>query len=232
MESSGNPFDMSDPFGSSAVAIQDEPQENSADSFDLDSPRGDDMFGSEAEVSADNPFLDHSSAESTFADSSAETDEHISTTPVGEEQSDEKKTGILSGLFGGKKKNAPKEKEKQPKAKKEKVAKEKKPAGETTPLDWGTVLCIAFSAFLLVSLLVFNIAAIFTAGTSLMQTLCFLGAFNVVGLVLVAVPLLFYKFPKERTLPNVLLGISVAAMFTGIEFLIIEFSRYSFIVSP
>jgi len=167
--------------------------------------------------------------------------EEVPAIDAGEEATDKKKKGLLSGLFGGGKKKAPKEKkakEKQPKSKKEKkekVAKDEEATDKpAVPRDWGTILCIAFSVFLLVSLLVFNVAAFLTAESGkIMQTLCFLGAFNIVGLALVAVPVLFYKFPKERTLPNVMLGISVGAMFTGVLFLVNNFYHYyGFAISP
>jgi hypothetical protein len=175
----------------------------------------------------DNPFPEDSAtvnlAEESGADESAtEESEGVSpeAAPIGVEKADKKK----KGFWGSKEKN--------PKEKAVKEKKEKVPAGETAPRDWGTILCIAFSAFLLASLLVFNIAAFATSGKSMMQTLCFLGAVNIVGLALAAVPILFYKFPKERTLPNVMLGISVVALFSGVLMLVTEFYRYDFILKP
>jgi hypothetical protein len=120
------------------------------------------------------------------------------------------------------------------KDKKVKPPKEKKPAGEHLPRDLGTVLCLAFSIFLLVSLLLLNVTAFLCrpSGGSILQTLCFIGAFDIVGLAAAAVPILFYKFPKERTLSNVLLGVSAVAMFSGVLVLLTEFYRYSFILKP
>ena len=66
----------------------------------------------------------------------------------------------------------------------------------------------------------------------MMQTLCFLGAFNIVSLAVASVPILFYRFPKERTLPNVMLGIAAIAMLSGMQIAIIEFYSYSFIMTP
>jgi len=207
------------------------PPENAGggSSFDLGNPFEDDpaTFGSE-EISAGNPSLDDSSANSVFEDSSIDESPEIGEGDVpptaGDEEAKGKKKGSFGGLFGSKKK-APKEK-------KEKVVKEKEPVGKAAPWDWGTILCISFSVFLLASLLMFNIAAFLTGGNSLMQTLCFLGAFNLIGLAAAAVPILFYKFPKERTLPNVMLGIAAIATCTSLLIAVTEFYRYSFILKP
>jgi len=234
----------SDPFDFDFDALNSESSPTSApsSSFDLDAPFGDDMAtsGSEGGVSADNPYLDDSSTADSVAESpAAEAAESADAGQAG------KKKGFLGGLFGGKKGKAPKEKQAKEKKidlgkgkkdkdkdKKEKVVKEKKPAGESAPRDMGTILCIVFSVFLLASLLIFNIATFTTSGKSLMQTLCFLGAFNLVGLAAAAVPILFYKFPKERTLPNVMLGIAAVAILTSLQMAVIEFYRYSFIMIP
>jgi len=250
---SGEPFDLDDPFGDGSFAGSSEAgisadnpffdNAPAANAFEVDESTFEDNANSfesgESSFEADGSSFEMS--ENSFEESPSEDFAEVDSgevppvvagaTPTG------KKKGMLSGVFGGKKDKAPKGKEikeKQPKAKKEKAIKEKKPRGESAPLDWGAILCLAFSAFLLVSLLVFNIAGILSReeNSTIMGTLCFLGAFNIVGLVLVAVPLLFYKFPQERTLPNVLLGISVGAMFSGVGFLVIEFSRYSFVVNP
>jgi len=225
------------------VFNEEESPEKSGETFDLDNPFGDDWAaaGNDAGVNADNPYFDDSAIGDSVEDSPVAESSEIEAGGVppitaGEEKTDKKKKGLLGGLFGGGKTKAPKEKkakEKQPKTKKEKAPKSEegtdKPA---VPRDWGTILCIAFSVFLLVSLLMLNIATFLTSGNSLMLTLCFLGAFNIAGLALAAVPILFYKFPQERTLPNVMLGISVGAMFTGVLFLVIEFSRYDFLIRP
>ena len=241
----------SDPFDFDFDALNTDsgivnPSENTeSGSFDLENPFGDDWAasGSGAEVSADNPYLDTGSGVDLAADTveeAAEPGESEEVPPLAvEDEKAGKKKGFLGGLLGGKKEKgakkekAPKEKKISPKKeKKEKAVKEKKPAGEAVPRDWGTILCIAFSAFLLVSLLMVNIAGFLTAGGSMMQTLCFLGAFNLVGLVAAAVPILFYKFPKERTLPNVMLGIAAVATFTSVLMAVVEFHRYSFIMTP
>ena len=260
-------FDLDNPFGDDIVVTRSEPGESSAkpgdSAFDLDNPFGDDLapLSGESEVSADNPYLDDSAADSFAEESAGEESSEIDASEVpsidaGEEATGKKKKGFLAGLFGGGKKKSPKEKtskdkkakEKQPKAKKEK--KEKAPKeGESSdkpavPRDLGTILCIAFSVFLLVSLLMFNVATLLTYSTescreclnpasTLMGTLCFLGAFNIVGLVLIAIPVLFYKFPQERTLPNVMLGLSVGAMFSGVLFQVNNFYQYyGFAISP
>ena len=228
-------------------------------SFDLDNPFGDDLsaFSGEASVSADNPYLnntesalDDPSGSDFAADGTAdefsdaldsdgggeggESEESEGVLPIAAEKG--KKKGGLGGLFGGKKSKAPKGeqiKEKKAAPKKEaKGKKEKKPLGERVPRDLETILCIVLSVFLLASLLMVNIASLVTSGKSLMQTICFLGAFNVIGLAIAAVPILFYKFPKERTLPNVMLGIAVVAVFIGLQSAVIEFYRYNFILTP
>jgi hypothetical protein len=137
----------------------------------------------------------------------------------------EKKKG-LGGWFS-------KSKDKPAKEKKEKIVKEKE--GEPVPRaprDWGAILCIALSFFLLVSLLMFNIATFLTSGNSILQTLCFLGAFNIVALAVAAVPILFYKYPEQRTVPNVMLGVSTAAMFCSVLIAVSAFYQYNFVLGP
>ncbi|MCL2004893.1 MAG: hypothetical protein FWG73_01900 [Planctomycetaceae bacterium] len=218
-------FDLDNPFGDEVVVTKGVAADGLSDgfaestgesSFDLGESFGVDLAAppSDEELSADNPYLD-----APVGDADGQTPET-------------KKKGLLGRFAKGKDKPA-----KEPKAKKEgkneKVAKEKVPAGEAVPRDWGTILCIAFSAFLLVSLLMMNIAAFFDPNRgTLMQTLCFLGAFNVVGLVAAGIPLLFYKFPKERTLPNVMLGVAAVAIFVGILFAVTDFYRYGFMLGP
>ena len=236
----------SDPFDIDFDALRsDNPSESTeSSSFDMNNPFGDDLAipSDEAGVSANNSYLDNASDADSAADvaeESVELGEGEEVPQTADNEKIGKKRGLLGGLLGGKKKKGDK-KEKAPKEKKislkkekkEKVAKEKKPAGEAVPRDWGTILCIVFSVFLLVSLLMVNISSFLTAGGSMLQTLCFLGAFNLVGLVAAAVPILFYKFPKERTLPNVMLGIAAVATFTSVQMAVIEFYRYSFIMTP
>jgi len=213
----------SEPFDFDFDALnQENPPEKPEESFDLDNPFGDDIVVSSKGVSADNPYLDGSAV---YNDSTADVlaEESEQTSDAVSEEPKKTKKGFWGSKGKTKTKNVPKEK-------KEKVVKEKKPLKDLTPRDMGTALCVAFTLFLFASMLVFNIAAFFTSGSSMMQTLCFLGAFNIVGLALIAVPLLFYKFPQERTLPNVLLGISVVAIFSGVLILLTEFSNYSFIL--
>ena len=223
---------------------EEEPQVKSGDSaFDLDNPFGDDIVVSRSETmgaSEEGSFVFDDSAVDGPAEESVKPSEVGEVPPiVAEETPASTKKGFLGGLIGGKKAKTPaakETKEKQPKPKKEKREKAPKDKDATdkpaVPRDWGTILCTAFSVFLLVSLLLFNVGTFLSRGDNLMHTLCFLGAFNVVGLVLVAVPVLFYKFPQERTLPNVMLGISVGAMFTGVLVLVHNyFDYYVFAVS-
>ena len=223
----------SEPFDFDFDALNaDAPQaDTGGDSFDLENPFGDDLAPlqsvSEEEIRAEYPFDDNLAANLSSEEDLPEAEESADSAPEEEEQADTKKKGWFSK---GKSKPAKEKKEKS--EKKEKVVKEKKPAGETVPRDWGTILCIAFSVFLLVSLLMVNIAAFLTSGSSIMQTLCFLGAFNVVGLAAASVPILFYRFPKERTLPNVMLGIAAVAIFSTVLMAVIELSRYDFILKP
>jgi hypothetical protein len=192
-----------------------EPQASTGDSgFDLDDPIGNDLPPLDDGVSADNPYLNDS--------------------PASEEETDKKKKG---GWFS-KGKKEPKEKpEKTVKPKKEKAEKAAKPPREpkeSAPRDWETALCVAFSVFLLASLLMFNLAALLsrTADSTIMQTLCFIGAINLIGLPAASVPYLLYTFPKERTLPNVMLGIAAVAMIGGMMFIVTDFYRYGFMISP
>jgi len=251
-QSGDSAFDLDNPFGDDIVVTRSEapePLAQSEDSFDLDNPFGDDLTppSYDAGVSEDNPHLNESSVilPSAGLDSSFD----VVDEPA-QEKNAAKKKGFMSGIFGGKKDKAPKVKptkeakqakekpvkEKQPKPKKEKKEKAPKEAKEKAPAvprDWGTILCIAFSVFLLASLLTFNVATFLTAGDKMMETLCFLAAFNLVGLALVAVPVLFYKFPRERTLPNVLLGISTSAIFTGVLFHVCNaYHYYGFAIRP
>jgi len=235
-------FDLDHPFGDDVVVSR-----SGESSFELDDPLGNGLGHdvavpestvSESGVSADNPYFEDSAADSSVEESPEESDStDVSATPNSTDKTDvkAKKKGFGGWFSKGKDKPAKEKKEKpqkEAKPKKEKVVKEKKPAGEPVPRDWGTILCIAFSVFLLVSLLMLNIGALLTSGNSLMQTLCFLGAFNVVGLAAASVPILFYKFPKERTLMNTMLGISAVAMFSGLLLLLTEFYCYSFIMKP
>ena len=229
------PFDLDNPFGDDVVVTKSEVGTDEAP-FDLDDPFGDnlDATGGEAGTSTDDSYLDSSVGE--FAESGE--DEEVP--PIDAANgTDKKKKGLLGGLFGGKKGKAAKDskgkKERQAKPQKEKKEKSPKEKSDkpALPRDWGTILCIAFSVFLFVSLLTFNVATFLTGGGSFLQTLCFLGAFNLVGLTLVAVPVLFYKFPQERTLPNVLLGVSVGALFTSVLLLVNNFYHYyGFAISP
>ena len=246
----------SDPFDFDFDALNEgEPSAQPGDSaFDFDNPFGDDVIitrNAASEVSADNPFPDDSfgntadgfggfgedsfRVENLVEESSEISEGNVPPAISVGETTDKKKKGLLGGLFGGKKEKASKEKvpkEKQAKPKKEKVPKDKESdRAPAMPRDWGTILCITFSVFLLASLLMLNVATFFMGG-DIVPTLCFLGAFNIVFLALAAVPILFYKFPQERTLPNILLGISVGAMFTGVLFLVIEFYRYDFLMRP
>ena len=214
----------------------DAPQTDAEDdAFDLENPFGDDLAPlqsiSESELNA-KPFDMDSTVNFTAKESAEaeteETDESADSAIKEEEKADTKKKGWFSK---GKSQSAKKESVKD-KPKKEKAVKEKKPAGESMPRDWGTILCIAFSIFLLASLLMVNIFAFLTAGSSMMQTLCFLGAFNIVGLAAASVPILFYRFPKDRTLPNIMLGIAAVAMFCTVMFAVYEFYTYDFMLRP
>ena len=211
--------------------------------FDLDNPFGDDRVTLDGGTSAGGSSFDLAdslggdSVPEDFAGEAADID---GLAPTALEGADTIKKGggkekRKGGWFSkGKEKPVKEKKEKAKKEKKEKVVKEKAPAGEPVPRDWGTILCIAFSLFLLASLLMFNIAAVLSRGpeSTIMQTLCFLGAFNIVGLAAAAVPILFYKFPKERTLPNVMLGIAAVATLSTILIAVTEFYRYGFILKP
>ena len=233
-------FDLDNPFGDDLVAslggTTASAHTGGESSFDLAAPFGDDLAMSGEGVSADNPYLDNESAlydssatwdsatsEPAAGSSEAESDESGDPASINLEKSDKKKKGKGGWFAKGKAKI---DLTKDPKAEKE-TSK-----GEPVPRDWGTILCIAFSVFLLVSLLVFNVAGFLTRGDSLMQTLCFLATIDIIGLAAAAVPILFYKFPKERTLPNVMLGIAAVAMFSTLLFAVTEFYRYSFVMTP
>ena len=248
MSEDSNPSDSFD-FDFDSLNSENPSEKTESGPFDLDNSFGDDQaMSNEVGVSTDNPYfhvesaLNDPSGVDSMSDSAAEEsseseeNEEAEIPPLAADPG--KKKGIMGGLFGGKKKAAGEKQAKkikltkEKKEKKEKVVKEKKPLREWVPRDLETILCIVFSLFLLVSLLMFNIAAIMTSGKSLMQTICFLGAFNIIGLAAAAVPILFYKFPKERTLPNVMLGIAAIAVFISLQSAVIEFYRYNFIMTP
>ena len=103
------------------------------------------------------------------------------------------------------------------------------------PRGLDNILCLVCSVILLVGLLILNIATLISpkADSTLMETLCFLGAFNITALVPVAIPILLFMFPKERTLWNVMLGMSAAALFIGVLIAIHNFYYYyGFAISP
>ncbi|MDR0328709.1 MAG: hypothetical protein LBI05_10480 [Planctomycetaceae bacterium] len=220
-------FDLDNPFEDDMVVSHSEtanpPVSSEKNSFDMSDFAGDDLATFDGAVSADNPYFDDSATGDAVAGISS---------PINLEKSDKKKK---KGWFS-KDKDAPKkEKATREKVKKEKASKKSEPAGEPVPRDWGMILCIAFSLFLLASLLLFDIVAFLLPrgeGSTIVHTLCFLGAFNLVGLVAAAVPILFYKFPNERTLPNVMLGISSVALTGTVLIAVTEFYRYSFILKP
>jgi hypothetical protein len=227
-ENTGDPFDIAG-IGGDFFNLS----EGTGDSLDL----GGQSFGSEGGVSAGNPFLDDGFVgpqspdypQPVETEDSEESDEDVPEEPV------KKKKGFWGGK--SKKETPPKEEaeidDDGNKVKVGKKQKEKVPTGGIVPKDLPTILCIAFTVFLLASLLVFNVVTFLYRGPSMMQTLCFMGAFNLVGLAVAAVPILFFKSPKEWwTLPNVMLGISVAALFSGVMVLVYEFYSYDFIVKP
>jgi len=212
----------SDPFDFDFDMLNEAaPAEKAADSFDLNNPFGDEIVVQRKEVSAETPYPGDLTAD-TWAEESEQT---------GETAPEETDTNKKKGLWGGKGK-AKKEKPLKEKPKKEKTVREKKSLKELLPRDMGSALCAAFSIFLLVSLLTVNITTLLIGGKSIMQTLCFLGAFNLIGLAAASVPILFYKFPNERTLPNVMLGIAVVAIFATVMAAVIEFNTYDFIMKP
>ena len=232
-------FDFDNPFGEDALETNNETSgmDEGESAFDFGDSLGENI-----------PAPEESLTEESLTTDNPENTKKKST--ENENIEEPKKKGLLGGLFGGKGKTKKEKKStksalgeedsaesasdtegvKVKKPKKEKVKKEKVTAGERAPLDWGALLCIIFSVFLLASLVTFNIAAVLTRGSdsTILQTLCFIGAINIIGLAAASVPVLFYRFPKERTLPNVLLGISVVALFTGVLMALYEFYNYGF----
>ena len=205
----------------------DSPPDSTDSPFD-GNPFGDVPAISEGEISADNSSLSDASvlddsAVDNPADEFEQAAELSDTVPADGESTDSKKKGFFGRLSKAKNKST----------KENKAKKEKKPSvGEPVPLDWGKILCIVFSVFLLASLLIFNVTAFLWGGSSIMQKLCFMGAFNIVGLAAAAVPILFYKYPQDRTLPNVMLGISAVAMFCSVLIAVNAFYQYGFILKP
>jgi len=228
-------FDLDNPFGDDVVVSRNNtstegtPISGSESSFDLGA--------SDSGVSADNPYLNAPPPLNLAKGDSQTGEDSASGTPAPEK----KKKGFLGGLFGGKGKKGketPEPKEKEPKVKKEKVKKEKaekkpkEPTGPREPRDWGTILCLGIAGFLALNLLVINVAA-FLSAKEIMPLLLFLGTINLVGLTAISVPLLFLRADKkDRTLTNVMLGVSVVVLFGGLMIMFTEFYQYSFIVKP
>jgi hypothetical protein len=106
---------------------------------------------------------------------------------------------------------------------------ESAPKVSAEPLDW---IIIAFSGFLFFALLVHNVASILAGGGSVMQTLCYISAFDIVGLCAAAAPFMCIKERKHINLFQVLLGMSSTALCLGVLVLLTEFYRYGFIIKP
>lgn len=221
-------------FDFDALSAENPPENSENSAFDLDNPFGDDMVmsSSEVAVSADNPFINDSFPDESTDDDSAKESDSDEGESSSEETTEKKKKGFF-GRSTGKTAKPKKEKTKKEKVVKTKEKKETAPRG-TIPRDWGTILCIVFSLFLLISLVTLNVTAFLSreSGSSIVHTLCFMAAFDIIGLAAAAVPILFYKFPKERTLPNVMLGIAAVAMLVGVQILVTEFYSYQFILKP
>lgn len=121
---------------------------------------------------------------------------------------------------------------KKERAKKTKPKKEKRQGDLLRSGDLQGTLCLVFAGFLTFALLTHNIASILCRGDSLLQTLCFIGAFDIVGLCGIAVPVLFYRYKEDLDLFKVMLGISSAALFVGVLMMLTEFFRYGFMIKP
>ncbi|GHT21485.1 hypothetical protein FACS189419_02460 [Planctomycetales bacterium] len=114
--------------------------------------------------------------------------------------------------------------------KKEKPAK-KKPVKTAAPRDWNGTICLFFAGLVLLVLIAANLVTLLSS-SNFMQTLIFLGTLDVLGLCIVAVPVMFYRKREDINVFNVLLGIASSAMFIGVIVMITEFFRYGFTFKP
>ena len=126
--------------------------------------------------------------------------------------------------------------EKKPKEKKQKPARE---AGPREPMDIGASLSLGLGSILLLVLIAVN-ALIFTApatpGIGGASTIYYAVAVNVFGLVIVAVPFLFWKFRKGKEpqqnlqLFEVCLGIALMSLTIGVLCFLTALFRYDFTI--
>ena len=125
------------------------------------------------------------------------------------------------------------------KNKKEKQRKSLRRAEPREPMDPGSTLSLCFGFVLLLALIVAN-ALIFTApetpGIGGSSTIFYAVAVNVFGLVIIGVPLLFWKHRKGKEpqqslqLFDVFLGVALMAMAIGVLCLLTVFFRYDFTI--
>ncbi|MDR3182807.1 MAG: hypothetical protein LBT89_07815 [Planctomycetaceae bacterium] len=116
-------------------------------------------------------------------------------------------------------------------AKKPKPAKKEKTPKEKTPRDLHSNLCLTFAGCVIAVLLLQNVFAFFR-GSGILQTLCFIGIFDIIGLCAVAVPVMFYRNKDELDVFKVMLGVSSMALFAGVLIMLTEFFRYGFVIKP
>ena len=120
--------------------------------------------------------------------------------------------------------------EKKPKEKKQKPAKE---PGPREPMDLGASLSLGLGSILLLVLIAVN-ALIFTApatpGIGGTSTIYYAVAVNVFGLVIVAVPFLFWKLRKDLQLFDVCLGIALMSLTIGVLCFLAVLFRYDFTI--
>ena len=131
---------------------------------------------------------------------------------------------------GGKKGKKAK-KEKPPKVKKEKppkVKKEKPPKKPRDPHAPGLRVedMVALGACALFAV-VFLVCAVFSLGSFI-----FLILMSIFAAIVIAVPLLLFKFGRESSLFDVGLGIAVIALSIGVILLLAVWSRYDFSLKP
>jgi hypothetical protein len=111
------------------------------------------------------------------------------------------------------------------------LEKSEKSAGGTFDFsanDVPGILCLAAAGTLLLIMLVQNVMSLVFCGGSILRAVCYVAAFDIIGLGAVAVPALIYKHRSEIGLFNVLLGVSSMALFVGVLIMLTEFYRYGF----
>lgn len=181
--------DGNDDFFSSLSGSQDAADADPFAGFDADAPTDSDPFGGFGEVPGD---------------SDAGSDNPFGELPASEEVAAPEADAPVAAGKKGKKAKAPKvKKEKAPKAKKEKAPKSDVMYGSPKPF-------LVLGAVFLIGILAANVVAFMTAGAA---SVTFLACFDVLGLLLLAIPALLIKQLRTRSVGLFDMFLALAAAF-------------------